>query len=417
MIINFIRNKIFKINFVYLNKIKVMKKLIIILFVTPLLGQNIPTYTPPNGLDLWYSFSNNTIDESGNNHNGVPHNLTPTTGRSGQPNTAYQFNGTNSKIKINNPILGGQSVDEFAFFFLFRLDSLTSSNYAQTLWRKEYPNFDLQIEINISGQLILEYQSPDTVSIIYPSNFTFQIGQWYDLVINFFDSQAEFYINGSPVPVSVFAVPFYSSWPMSTTDVANQCNFIQNSSGVNIGKGINYHFKGAIDEVGVWNRPLIECEIQSLHLSELQCPVSSPCTEIIYDTVIIYDTLYALETFYDTITVYDTITTTIYDTLFIATHQDESIFYVPNTFTPDDNEHNQTWGPVALNGFTPYMFELFIFNRWGELMYQSNDISSRWDGTFNGMKCFDGTYSWRINYKFNQTDSRSTVVGNVNLLR
>ena len=168
-----------------------------------------------------------------------------------------------------------------------------------------------------------------------------------DVVINFEDSQGQIYVNGSPVTTSLQAQLPNITWPISNTDVADQCNFIQNSYGVEVGREINYSFKGVIDEVGVWNRPLIECEIQSLHLSELQCPVSSPCTEIIYDTVIVYDTLYFLETFYDTITVYDTITTTIYDTLFIATHQDESIFYIPNSFTPDDNEHNQTWGPVA----------------------------------------------------------------------
>jgi hypothetical protein len=354
----------------------VLMNLFLFIFTTPLLGQNIPSYTPSNGLDLWYSFSNNTTDESGNNHNGVPYNLTPTIGRSGQPNTAYQFNGTNSKIKINNPVLGGQSVDEFAFFFLFRLDSLTSSNYSQTLWRKEYPTFDLQIEITISGQLTLEYQSPDTISIIYLPNYTFQIGQWYDLVINFFDSQVDFYINGSPMPVSVFAVPFDSSWPMSTTDVADQCNFIQNSSGVNIGKGINYYFKGAIDEIGVWNRPLIECEIQSLHLSELQC--QSPCTEIIYDTILVYDTISVINY------------TTVTDTLIINTNlglpssnYQNTILIYPNPSNDHISIDNGDY--IAMNGYS-----LKIENSAGQQVFQSEinqqqfyiDISS-WTG--NGL--------------------------------
>jgi gliding motility-associated-like protein len=382
-----------------------MKKLFALLFVAPLLSQNIPQYTPPNGLDLWYSFSNNTTDESGNNNNGTPYSLTPTTGRSGQPNTAYQFNGTNSKINISNPVLEGQLVDKFAFFFLFKIDTLTS--YAQPLWYKQYPNFDLLVYIDLSGYLKLEYHRPDTISIVYPSNFAFQTNKWYDLVINFSNSQVDFYIDGSPVTTTIVALPPYSSWPLSTTDVADKCNFIQNLSGVEIGKEINYNFKGAIDEVGVWNRPLIECEIQSLHLSELQCPVSFPCTEIVYDTV----------TVYSTVTVYDTVTTVIYDTLFIATHQDESIFYVPNSFTPDDDSFNNIFQPIFTEGFDQFDFHLTIFNRWGETIFESYDASKGWNGYYGEKKCQDGVYTWKIEFGRPGIDDREVIVGHVFLIK
>jgi hypothetical protein len=354
----------------------VLMNLFLFVFTTPLLGQNIPSYTPPNGLDLWYSFSNNTTDESGNNHNGIPYNLTPTTGRSGQPNTAYQFNGTNSKIKINNPVLGGQSVDKFAFFFLFKLDQLTSSNYAQPLWYKKYPNFDVLTYIDGTGYLKLEYHTPDTVSFVYHANVIFQVGQWYDVVINFDDSQGQIYINGSPVTTSLQAQLPNITWPISNTDVADQCNFIQNSSGVDIGKEINCYFKGAIDEVGVWNRPLIECEIQSLHLSELQC--QSPCTEIIYDTVVIYDTISVINY------------TTVTDTLLITTNLGLPSSNYQNTISIYPNPTNDhitidNGDYVAMNGYS-----LKIENSAGQQVFQSEinqqlfyiDISS-WTG--NGL--------------------------------
>ncbi|NBX79064.1 MAG: PKD domain-containing protein, partial [Flavobacteriales bacterium] len=47
--------------------------------------------------------------------------------------------------------------------------------------------------------------------------------------------------------------------------------------------------------------------------------------------------------------------------IFIPFSDNSDIFYVPNTFTPDDDEHNQTFQPVFTSGFDPYSFEMTIF--------------------------------------------------------
>jgi gliding motility-associated-like protein len=103
----------------------------------------------------------------------------------------------------------------------------------------------------------------------------------------------------------------------------------------------------------------------------------------------------------------------------IIPFQEGETFYVPNSFTPDSDEHNQVFVPVFTSGFDPYNFQMLIFNRWGELVFESNDSKTGWDGTYglNGIKVQDGIYTWEISFKSLYNDKRKTVVGHVNLLR
>jgi gliding motility-associated-like protein len=103
----------------------------------------------------------------------------------------------------------------------------------------------------------------------------------------------------------------------------------------------------------------------------------------------------------------------------IINYTEEEIFYVPNTFTPDQDEFNQTWGPVFTQGFDPYNFDLYVYNRWGELIWESHDADARWDGSYGvqGTDCQEGVYTWKIYYKPKQTDEKRVEVGHVNLIR
>ena len=74
------------------------------------------------------------------------------------------------------------------------------------------------------------------------------------------------------------------------------------------------------------------------------------------------------------------------------------ILYVPNSFTPDDDEHNQTW-LIHVEGIDLENFKLEIFNRWGEIIWESCDAKERWNATYNGSPVQAGTYMWRISYK------------------
>ncbi len=97
---------------------------------------------------------------------------------------------------------------------------------------------------------------------------------------------------------------------------------------------------------------------------------------------------------------------------------DEIVFWVPNTFTPDNDQFNQNWHVVFYSGFDPFFFDLYLYNRWGELIWESHDVNAGWDGTyFNGRKCPDGVYTWKIRFKTLNSDDKRTAVGHLNLLR
>ncbi|MCO5260010.1 MAG: PKD domain-containing protein [Crocinitomicaceae bacterium] len=102
-----------------------------------------------------------------------------------------------------------------------------------------------------------------------------------------------------------------------------------------------------------------------------------------------------------------------------VTIQEELIFYVPNTFTPDKDQYNEVFKPIFTYGYDPYNYSLYIFNRWGEMVFESHDTEVGWDGTYgvNGKICQDGTYTWKIDVKTTANDERKTFVGHVNIIR
>lgn len=97
------------------------------------------------------------------------------------------------------------------------------------------------------------------------------------------------------------------------------------------------------------------------------------------------------------------------------------IFYIPNTFTPDNDEFNPTFQPVFYSGHDPFDFHLSMYNRWGELVFESHDATIGWDGTFGvnraGELCQDGTYIWKIEFKTIRNDERKVYQGHVTLIR
>ena len=96
---------------------------------------------------------------------------------------------------------------------------------------------------------------------------------------------------------------------------------------------------------------------------------------------------------------------------------EEPIMYVPNTFTPDGDAYNNSFFPVITSGYDPYDYQLLIFNRWGEILFESRDYSVGWDGTYQGRIVKDGTYVWKINIGMKKDAFRREFTGHVNVLR
>jgi len=96
---------------------------------------------------------------------------------------------------------------------------------------------------------------------------------------------------------------------------------------------------------------------------------------------------------------------------------EEPIYYVPNAFTPDNDNFNEVFKPIFTFGFDPYNFNMLIFNRWGEVLFESNDVEVGWNGTYGGNIVQDGVYIWKITFKVKGVDKRQVITGHVTLIR
>jgi gliding motility-associated-like protein len=92
------------------------------------------------------------------------------------------------------------------------------------------------------------------------------------------------------------------------------------------------------------------------------------------------------------------------------------IFYTPNSFTPDDDEHNQSW-IFYIEGIDFANFSLEIYNRWGEVIWQTNDAKASWDGYYNGSIVQAGSYVWKASYKALDNDDKKERTGLINVIR
>lgn len=83
----------------------------------------------------------------------------------------------------------------------------------------------------------------------------------------------------------------------------------------------------------------------------------------------------------------------------VKTVQVESItqFYLPNIFSPNGDGTNDTWQPVGLfEGLTA--FTTLVYDRWGTLVFKSNDPNMGWDGRFHGIPVPPGVYAVIMRY-------------------
>jgi gliding motility-associated-like protein len=92
---------------------------------------------------------------------------------------------------------------------------------------------------------------------------------------------------------------------------------------------------------------------------------------------------------------------------------------VPNSFTPDGDQFNQVFVPIFSSAVDQSSYHLSIFDRWGELIFESFDLQVGWDGTYkvNQGMVQDGMYIWKIDFKLKKNDDRRLVTGHVNVLK
>ena len=91
----------------------------------------------------------------------------------------------------------------------------------------------------------------------------------------------------------------------------------------------------------------------------------------------------------------------------------DGALYIPNTFTPNSDGINDYF---VIKGEEIKSFQLYVFNRWGQLIYTSEKMDEYWDGRHKGLLVQNDTYIWKVTYEDSQ-NKLINLIGHVNVLR
>lgn len=90
--------------------------------------------------------------------------------------------------------------------------------------------------------------------------------------------------------------------------------------------------------------------------------------------------------------------------------------YVPNTFTPDEDEFNQLFEIKTECDLVDFHFE--VFNRWGEIVFESFDKNGKWDGRYGAQLIVqDGVYTYKLTYQNSQKPDTIILTGHISVLK
>jgi len=90
-------------------------------------------------------------------------------------------------------------------------------------------------------------------------------------------------------------------------------------------------------------------------------------------------------------------------------------FSIPSAFTPNHDGVNDVFIPKSKCLFTGY--NMRVFNRWGQLIFESGNAAVGWDGTFGGREQPTGTYVWELAYRDSLTGKDIRKTGAILLIR
>ena len=212
----------------------------------------VPNYVPANGLVGWWPFNGNANDESVNGNNGTVNGAALTTDRLGNANQAYSFDGVNDIINTNT-----------------NAGNFGTSDFSISSWVSDLSlnNLGVLVGKRLENSNILEQgwgNGPSfEISSGIPSYFTqsingYSLNTWYNYTMVRSGLTIHVYINGNLV--QSYAAPA----------IANINNAAQLSFGARYDYNLASEFINAIiDDIGIWNRALTQCEIQDLYHAQV----------------------------------------------------------------------------------------------------------------------------------------------------
>jgi hypothetical protein len=218
----------------------------------------LPNYINTDGLIAYYPLNNDTKDYSGNNNDGINNGATLTTDRFGNTNKAYQFDGTSNYFQFSDGNLPtGNSNRSFSMWIKYQP---TNSDWASIL---SYGTGTLKGEhnlllINQNGILDFDYFNLNSIT----TDSAVKQNEWYH-VVYIFDNTigTQIYINGKLQALNLGGIALNTNNINSINTTLNGSMYIGRATQIS---SFPYYFKGAIDDIKIYNRALSQSEINSL---------------------------------------------------------------------------------------------------------------------------------------------------------
>jgi gliding motility-associated-like protein len=211
-------------------------------------------------LIAFYPFNGNADDTSGNGYNGTPSNLSNAADRLGNPNSAFEFNGTNSRIEVGMlPAIDCSSDGAFTVSGWFKSNQQNEGRILSFYPTTPDGTFSFQWSFNPSSSVlhvnVAKSQSANapwaviTTTISNPS-------QWNHAVMTYEDGSLKLFINGSLAGSSQYTGPY----------AAKGANTVFNVDYISYDP--NERFDGFIDDIGIWNNALSIDKIKALYTGQ-----------------------------------------------------------------------------------------------------------------------------------------------------
>ena len=218
----------------------------------------VPSYVPTNGLAGWWPFNGNANDESGNGNNGTVNGATLTADRFGNTNKAYGFDGVDDYLVTQNSGPLGNSNRSISIWF-----NSVNSNVSQIFGYGYQPpsggEFNLLLNQLCAGITIDVHNNYITYNTINLTD-----GNWHNVVCVYNNT-----VSANILGVSFFVDGILLSNSSCQNPITVNVNTLNTSLNFGRYQAGALYFNGSLDDIGIWNRALTECEIQDLYHAQL----------------------------------------------------------------------------------------------------------------------------------------------------
>lgn len=227
-------------------------------------GQVLPNYVPTDSLVGWWPFSGNANDISGNGHNGTNSGATLTSDRFNQANSAHVFDGLNDNITVSNSndfsfLLNGSYTINYWVNPLGTNTNNLGVAISQGDFESAGQNRGWRSWIRNNGYILNQIRGNSGDAGTTSNQDTLLTNSWSMVsMIRYYGDSLALYIDGnlvdSDVDITGIASPF-----TQIRDICFGASFNHYTS------QYNYFLGGKLDDIGIWSRPLEECEIKNLY--------------------------------------------------------------------------------------------------------------------------------------------------------